>query len=55
MVAWDRRRYLLIPRPCRKHARFLSLYGIVPRASIDGAKIVQSSTMRTCSQIAERR
>ena len=55
MVAWDRRRYLFVPRPCRKKSPSRALYGFVPQASNDGAKILQASAMRACSQIAECR
>ena len=55
MVAWDRRRYLFVPRPCRKKSPSRALYGFVPQVSYPGAKILQASAMRACSQIAERR
>ena len=55
MVAWDRRRYLFVPRPCRKKSLSRAIYGFVPQVSNDGAKILQASAMRACSRIAERR
>ena len=41
MVVWDRRRYLFVPRPCRKKSPSRALYGFVPQVSVMGAKIVQ--------------
>ena len=39
MVVWDRRRYLFVPRPCRKKSPSRALYGFVPQVSNDGAKV----------------
>ena len=38
MVAWDRRRYLFVPRPCRKKSPSRALYGFVPQVSVNGCK-----------------
>ena len=38
MVAWDRRRYLFVPRPCRKKSLSRAIYGFVPQVSVNGCK-----------------
>ena len=38
MAAWDRRRYLFVPRPCRKSGPPRALYGFVPQVSVNGRK-----------------
>ena len=38
MVAWDRRRYLFVPRPCRKKSPSRALYGFVPQVSVNRCK-----------------
>jgi len=38
MVAWDRRRYLFAPRPCRKKSLSRAIYGFVPQVSVNGCK-----------------
>ena len=38
MVAWDRRRYLFVPRPCRKKSPSRAIYGFVPQVSVNGCK-----------------
>ena len=39
MVVWDRRRYLFVPRPCRKKSPPRALYGFVSQVSYLGAKL----------------
>ena len=38
MVAWDRRRYLFVPCPCRKKSLSRAIYGFVPQISVNGCK-----------------
>ena len=38
MAAWDRRRYLFVPRPCRKKSLSRAIYGFVPQVSVNGCK-----------------
>ena len=39
MVAWDRRRYLFVPHPCRKKARRGPSMGLFRRSRLTGAKV----------------
>ena len=42
MVVWDRRRYLFVPRPCRKKSPLRALYGFVPQVSVNGCKVTKN-------------
>jgi len=52
MVVWDRRRYLFVPRPCRKKSPLRALYGFVPQVSVNGCKVTKNiSYLQIKSQI----
>gem|GEM_PF-4370120 len=52
MVAWDRRRYWFVPRPCRKKSPSRALYGFVPQVSVNGCKVTKNiSYLQIKSQI----
>ena len=42
MVVWDRRRYLFVPRHCRKKSPSRALYGFVPQISVNGCKVTKN-------------